>query len=31
MPEKKKYVEMRYKTENIKMLCIKNVYYSTVT
>ena len=29
--EKKKYTEIRYITDNIQMLCIKNVYCRIVT
>ena len=29
--KKRKYFEIRYKTDNIQMLCITNVSYSTVT
>ena len=29
--EKRKYVEIQYNTDNIQMLCITNVSYSTVT
>ena len=31
MPEKRKYVGIRYNRDNIQMLCIINVSYSTVT
>ena len=29
--EKMKYVEIRYNTDNIQMLCVTNVSYSTFT
>ena len=31
MPEKIKYAEIWYNIDNIQMLCITNVSYSTVT
>ena len=31
MLEKRKYVEIQYKTDHIQILCITNVSYSTVT
>ena len=31
MLEKRKYVKIQYNTDNIQMMCIQNVSYSTVT